>query len=274
MRFITLFLFLLSSLQGERVLVSISPYKKIVEELLSNHVEVTTFVPPGTSMHHFEPTPRMMQESAKADLWLRIGEPFETAAMRALLQLNPRMLILDLRTGIPLLQGKEAGCIHCSGGVDLHIWLDPSLLSIQSEAIAKALKRLYPEREAEIDRNLTALKEKLKALDRSIQDILAPLSFRAFLVNHPAYAYFAKRYALTQVALEHEGHDPTPRHLTEVINWARDNHLHKIFIQKQYNSKGAELVAQALNLKLVALDPYNEEIFDELKKTAEDIASP
>lgn len=264
----------LTPLFSEAVLVSVSPYKKIAQELLGKEAHVTTIVPPGASMHHFEPSPRLMQESAKADLWIRIGEPFETAAMRSLLKLNPNMVVLDLRIGMPLLAGKESGCIHCSGGADLHFWLDPILLKMQSEKIAAALMLLYPHQKEEIEKNLHSLLVKLDALDAAVREKLAPLEFRTFLVNHPAYAYFAKRYALSQLSLEEEGHDPTPRHLTEVIAFIKSHSIHQILIQKQYSSKGAELVARTLNLKLVTLDPYNEELFEEIQKTAEVISTP
>ena len=88
------------------------------------------------------------------------------------------------------------------------------------------------------------------------------------MVSHPAYAYFCRDYNLTQLSIEFEGKDPTPFQLTAILNKARDAHIKKIFIQAQYNSKGARLFAKELGAEVVMLGPYAEDYIHSMLEIA------
>lgn len=88
------------------------------------------------------------------------------------------------------------------------------------------------------------------------------------LVSHPAYAYFCRDYNLEQFSIEFEGKDPTPQQLTRVLQQARALKTKKIYIQRQYNNKGAKLVANELGAQLVMLDPYSENYLNTMHEIA------
>ncbi len=251
------------------VLVSINPYKYIVQRIAGDTLRATLLVPPGSNMHTYEPTPKQMMQASKADIWLTTGESFEQKALPSLQSYNPQMTLLDLRKGVDLIcQTEHQECKHCSEGCDLHYWLSPKIMIAQSKAIADELKKRYPEHAQLYERNLQGLIKDLEALDDEIQAVLSPLKDRTIFVSHPAYGYFAREYNLVQYAIEFEGKEPTPKQLTTILQTAQKHNVKTIFIQKQFNNKGARLVAGELGAKLVVLDPYADDYIHEMRHIA------
>ncbi len=254
------------------VLVSVAPYKFFVEKIAGDSVQIGIMVPAGASIHTYEPTPKEMLAAGNADIWFTIGESFEAKAIKALKSHNPKMKLIDLKEGVDLIgsQCHHKGCDH---GADLHIWLSPKQAKIQAENIAKALILLYPHQKANYEKNLHGLLNELDILDQDIATLLKPLKQRTLLVSHPAYGYFCRDYSLVQLSVEFEGKDPTPQQLTKLLEVARKSKVKTVFIQKQYNNKGARLIAEYLGAKVVNLDPYSENYSESMRFIARQIAS-
>lgn len=269
-----LFLFCLFtfSLQAETptVLVSVAPYKLFIEKIAGDTVDVSLMVPAGASAHTYEPTPRQMIAAGKAAAWFTIGESFEGRAIPALKAHHPDMAIVDLRQGVDMIAADPlTGCCCChANSQDLHIWLSPKQVQIQARTIALALSKLFPQNQARYQEGLNQLLNELKALNEQISEQLLPLKHRLILVSHPAYAYFCRDYGLQQMSIEFEGKDPTPLQLTNLLNQARAAHIKKVFIQPQYNNKGAKLFAKELGAEIITLDPYSEHYFDSMREIA------
>lgn len=261
-----------------RVVVSIAPYKFFVDALAGDSVKVELLVPPGTSFHDYEPTPRQVLNVSYADLWFRIGESFENRALNALRSHNPRMRVIDLRDGINLITidsgDKTHACPHClASGADLHFWLSPKQVKIQAQNITKALMQTYPEYTNEFQQRLDKLLTALDSLDYEIAGQLAPLKQRVIMVGHPAYAYFARDYNLVQLPIEYEGREPSPRQLNNTLNQARKIGIKRIYVQPQHSKKGATLLAKELGAEVVELDPYSGDYFNSMREIADNIAS-
>ncbi len=250
------------------VLVSVAPHKFFVEKIAKDTVEVYLMVPTGASAHTYEPTPRQMLTASKADIWFRIGEPFENRAIQALTSHHPSLEIVDLREGLDLISTEHGHCSCCPGSVDLHFWLSARQAQIQAQTIANALSKAYPGYANFYQNNLQAFQQELKDLDEKIQKILTPLQNRNILVSHPAYAYFCRDYTLKQYAIEVEGKDPTPQQMTKLLNLSRQLNIRAIFIQMQYNNKAAKLVADTLGAHLITLDPYSEHYLSSMLEIA------
>lgn len=255
-------LFFSCSLQGEEVptiLVSVAPYKFFAEKIAGSTVTVKMMVPAGASAHTYEPTPKEMMTASRAAVWFFIGEAFEEKAIKALKSHSPSMQVVDLRQGVDLITSYQ-GCPHCRGrnSEDLHFWLSPKQAAIQVKTIASTLMTLFPQHQTVYQENLNSLIEELHQLDQEISVLLTPLKNRTIMVSHPAYAYFCRDYNLKQLSIEFEGKDPTPMQLTEILKEARQEKIKKIYIQKQYNNKGARLIAYQIGAQVVMLDPYAE----------------
>lgn len=283
LRFFSLFLLTSSLLTGDEasslshhVLVSVAPYKAFVESIAGDTVKVGVMVPAGASVHSYEPSLKEMLAAGKADLWFLIGETFEIKASQAFKNHHPRMELVDLKQGVDLIY-NDLHCHSghsCQHGVDLHIWLSPKASMIQARLIAEKLTHLYPEHRQLYEKNLHFFLEQLKTLDLFVQETLKFLKDRVILVSHPAYGYFCRDYELKQLSIEFEGKDPTPFQLTILLDQARRLHITKVFIQPQYNSKGARLVAEYLGAKIIPLDPYSEDYIASIKQIALAFAKP
>ncbi len=261
--------------QVPTILVSVAPYKYFVEQIAGDTVNVHLMVPAGASAHTFEPTPKQMLKASSANLWFTIGESFEARAVKTLQSYNSNFAAIDLRDHVELISADGINaCHHCSNPncQDLHIWLSPRQSKKQAEHIATVLTARYPQHQ---DRYQAALKnflEELDKLDEEITQTLKPLQNRLVLVSHPAYAYLCRDYGFAQLSIEFEGKDPTPLQLTRILNTARNAKIQTVFVQPQYSSKGAKLIAEKIGAKVVSLDPYSEDYLNSMRLVAKSFA--
>lgn len=247
------------------VLVSVAPHAFFVKRIAGQTAVVDLLVPAGASSHTFEPTPKQMLSASRATIWFRIGEGFEARVMKVFQSYNPKMALVDLRQGLDLIQSH---CCQKHGGEDPHFWLSARLAKIQATTIANALIAAYPHHKDLYTQNLTLFHQELDQLDREIAQILKPMKDRTIFVSHPAYAYFCRDYGLKQMSIEFEGKDPTPQVLSRVMALAHELQIKTIYIQMQYNNKGAKLVAQNLGASVVTLDPYSENYLFTMREIA------
>lgn len=253
-----------------RVLVSIAPYIEIAQKIGGKHIEVELVVPQGADSHNYEPTPKQIQQAAQSKLWFTLGETFEKKMQKALQSQNPALQICDLREGLPLLMET---CGHHSHGYDPHIWMSPKLMILQAEHMGVCLEELLPDNKAEIQDNLKQLIYELEALDLKIHKQFDNKKGLVILVAHPAYGYFCAEYGITQIAIEHQGKDPSAKELTALIEEAKKLKIKKIFTQNQYTHKGAALLAEELGAKIVTLNPYSLNYFQMMLQIAEEFSS-
>lgn len=248
------------------VLVSVAPHADLVKRIAGDTVTIELLVPAGTSMHVYEPTPKQILKVSKADLWFGIGESFEQKLFQALQQQNRCLRFVDLRESVTLIYcdatSKHGHC-HCcvKGGADLHIWLSPKQVIPQVKQIAQVLSARYPEHQALYEKNLKILLQQLQTLDQELTQLFASSSSKTFMVSHAAYAYLARDYGLKQLPIEYEGREPSPKQLTDLMQQARHADVQVIFTQPQYPDKAAKLIANALNIRVLSLDPYSPDYF-------------
>ena len=69
--------------------------------------------------------------------------------------------------------------------------------------------------------------------DSIIRDRLSKGKERGFLIFHPSLTYFARRYGLQQIAIEHEGKEPSVSHMCHVIDEAMASGIEKVLIRSQ-----------------------------------------
>jgi zinc transport system substrate-binding protein len=279
---VCLFLFVTHSInaiedsRSRYVLVSVAPHKFFVEKIAGDTLRVGVMVPAGASFHTYEPTPKAVIAASQADLWFMVGESFEARASQALIAHNPRLKLIDLRQGIHLISYNDSNprcCHHHDSSYDLHFWLSPKEGKTQAKVIAEALATVYPEQRELFYKNLKEFLLELDDLDQKIAQILRDSKDNLIMVSHPAYAYFVRDYHLHQLSIEFEGKDPTPQQLTNILNTARKSQLTRVYIQPQYNNKGARLIADELGAKVIVLDPYSENYDTTLLEIARNFAN-
>ena len=263
------------------VLVSVSPYAFFVQKIAQDAVDIETLVPAGANPHLYEASPKQVQRHQNASLWVYLGEAFDKKVLKFFKDSHQQIQILDITKGIDLLSICDDGEIateahHChhsdDEGYDLHIWLSPRLAKQQAQKITAALITLLPNHEAQFSTNLQKFLNELDILDHQIVQLMTPLNGKAILVSHPAFGYFCRDYHLIQLSIEIEGKDPLPQHITEILDQAKRYTIQSVLVEPQYSNKGAELLAQSLNLPTHLVDPYAENYIENLLKIAEVIA--
>jgi zinc transport system substrate-binding protein len=254
-----------------KAIVSILPQEYFVKRVGGDYVEVQVLVPPGQSPETFEPTPRQMAALSVADIYFRIGLPFENQLVGKIAAANPRLKIVDTRDGITL-HAEDIQHGHGSASdMDPHIWLDPKLVEIQAANIARGLSEIDSTHRDVFERNLKEFQADLRRVDSLIAEVLAPLKGRTFYVFHPAYGYFGAAYGLKQKAVEVGGKEPGAKQLAELIDQAKKENVRIIFVQPQFSKASAETVAKAIGGAVVPLDPLAGNYLENLEKMAAEI---
>lgn len=85
---------------------------------------------------------------------------------------------------------------HSHGGTAFTTWMDFQQAMWQAEEVRDALIRLLPDKEAEIRKNFDSLADDLEKLHTEFKKIGQELGNKPFMVSHPVYQYFARRYDL------------------------------------------------------------------------------
>jgi zinc transport system substrate-binding protein len=284
----------LSAVAGEakvRVFVSVLPQKTFVERIGGERVDVGVLVSPGESPATYRPRPSLVAKLAAADLYFRVGVPFETHLMPKIQSMAGDLQVVDTRTGVSILamgeehhhggaghddHGQEHGEVmgeHDIEGMDPHIWLDPRRVVIQAATMRDALTAVDPAGKEVYAAGYDALSKELMALHGHIAEALAPLKGETLYVFHPAFGYFADAYGLVQKAVEVEGKSPKGRALARFIQQAREEKVRVIFVQPQFDSAAAAKVAASVGGAVVPLDPLAPNYFDNLRQMADAVSA-
>ena len=248
------------------VFVSIAPQKYFVQQIGREWVEVQVMVQPGASPATYEPRPRQMAALSKTPIYFAIGVPFEKNWLEKITAVNPNMRVVHTDHGIqkiPMSAHRHAAEKHPGknhqGEPDPHIWLSPALVMIQARTVRDALQEIDPAHRSVYETNYKAFTSTLAALDAELRNMFADKQGLQFMVFHPSWGYFADTYGLKQVAVEIEGKNPKPAQLKELIEHAKEKGIKIIFVQPQFSSKSAKLVAREIGGRVAVADPLAQD---------------
>ena len=247
------------------VATTIAPLAEFVRAVGGDRVAVTVVVPPGAEPHTFEPTPSLMVDMSKADLYVMNGAGLEFWIDR-LLQANKDMTVIDSSKGIDLISESE-------DEMDPHIWISLNNAAVQVQNICSGLIQVDPDNKDYYYQNRDSYLEQLKALDEELNSSFAASKKKIFVVHHPAWTYFARDYALEQVPLMENEKEPGPKYLSQVIDLARQNNITTIFIEPEFNPKSAEVIAREMNASITTLDPLAADYLNNMRYAGRAIAS-
>lgn len=257
------------------IFVSVIPQRYFVERIGGDRVQVEALVQPGDSPATYDANPRQMAALSDADLFFRIGVPFEQALIPKISRMMPQLTMIDTRRGITLrpMTSHRHDDDHDSdaSGRDPHIWLDPKLVKIQARTIADALISIDPEGTLVYENNLRDFQHDLDVLDEKLTQTLAPLHGQTFLVFHPSWGYFAHSYGLEQEAIEVEGKNPSARQLARIVDQAEEAHVKVIYVQPQFSKSTAEAIARIIHGRVVPIDPLAYDYITNLEHVGQTI---
>ena len=279
----TLVLASVAAAEPVSVFVSILPQKYFVEQIGGERVAVSAMVEKGRDPHVFEPLPAQMEGLSKAKAYFAVGLPFEEALLPRAASLNPGLKIYRIDEGIDKIAGshdhhhghteeKHDHHAHHHEGADPHVWNGPREAIRMAGKILEGLTEIDPDGKEEYAERHAAFVERLKAMDAEFAGMFRDRQGAAFLVFHPAWAYFARSYGLVEVAIETDGKEPKAADLANIISEAKERGVKAIFISPQFSRRSAEIVAQAVGASVTTADPLAAEWEENLRAVAKAIA--
>ena len=251
------------------VVATFYPVYEFARQVAGDRATVVSLVPPGVEPHDWEPSPQQMIDVQKARLFVYNGAGFEPWVDKLLQDTrDAKVVAVDTTRGMALLPAPSAGAAsaqsdhtHARGptgrAVDPHVWLDPELAEAQVDAIRAALAASDPPNAAASDANARAYRARLAALDTTMASGLRDCDRRDIVVSHASFAYLARRYALTQVALMGLAPEaePSPASLAAIADVARKRRATAIFFETLVSARLAETLAREIGARTLLLNP-------------------
>lgn len=249
-----------------RVVATIQPLAMLLREIGGDRIDVVALVPPGASPHTFEPQPSDVAALARAALLVEMGAGLDTwvrALAAAASPAPPRLTVADA-PGLALLStiGAHEDAGHAAGQSppDPHVWLDPiRVRDAIVPALVAALTKADPDGRAVYERNASAFRWRLDALDAGVRRTLKGRGTR-FVAFHAAWRYFAARYGLEEIGVVEEapGEEPAPRALAALVTRAREARVPAILVEPQLSPRVAKVLAAEFGATTVLVDPNGD----------------
>lgn len=275
-----------SPLLGKPIIfVGVEPLAFFVEQIVGDHFQVEVLVGPGQSPHTFEPSPQQVVALGRASLFCHVGLPFEESLIRKIKASQIPLQVVDLRGGsgehcVELTKSSrehfkedeiESGESHDHGGMDPHVWLSPKNMICLAEVVYQQVSQLDSLNKAEYEQRYQDLVDSIVSIDAELQEKLGPYAGRSFFVYHAAFGHFASHYHLHERAIEHGGKGPTPQQIKHLIEEARAADVRVIFTQPQFDSRSAKVISEAIDGKLIELNPLSRDVIGTVKRLGQSL---
>lgn len=249
------------------IFVTITPMQSIIEEITTGDFDIEVIVPKGASPETFEPTPKQVTSFSDAELIFSTGIiDFEKSLVE---RIDGDAEVVNLSNGIELIAGS---CSHGNHqhkhGVDPHIWTSPRALRTMVTNAHKAIMAHYPD-SVKYTEATGRLLERIDALDTYCATRIKAEGVEAMMIYHPAYTYYARDYGIEQIAIEHDGKEPSLRQTTALIEKAKEHGVKAILRQPQYSEDKVRAIANDAGAEIITTDPLAEDILGEIERVTE-----
>ena len=249
------------------IFVTITPMQAIVEEITMGDFNVEVIVPKGASPETFEPTPKQVTSFSDAEFIFSTGIiDFEQSLVE---RIDDDAEVVNLSNGIELIAGS---CSHGNHqhkhGVDPHIWTSPRALRTMVTNAHKAIMAHYPD-SVKYTEATGRLLERIDELDNYCATRIKAEGVEAMMIYHPAYTYYARDYGIEQIAIEHDGKEPSLRQTTALIEKAKEHGVKAILRQPQYSEDKVRAIANDAGAEIITTDPLAEDILGEIERVTE-----
>jgi len=238
---------------GLQVVASFYPYRYFTSRVAGDRYSVVALVPPGVEPHDWEPTPGDAARMASSVAFVYNGY-IEVYLQGFFADLPPDQPVrINASAGLGVLHGGEGG----ASAIDPHLWLDPVYVETTAMNIADGLTKADPAGNATYHANAARLVQDLVALNATFESGLTHCGRREFITQHEAFAYLAKRYNLTQYAIQGLSPDqePTPAQIQQILNVINQTGSKYIFYEELVSPAVAQALAQEAHVQTMVLSP-------------------
>ena len=248
------------------VATDITPVHSLVSQVMAGVGTPDLLIQSGASPHNYSLSPSEAEALQEADLVFWIGEGLTPWLERSLDNLSPTSTKIELleaqgTTTYAFREGATFGAHedededdghedeahedeahedehhHDHSGVDPHAWLDPANGKVWLDVIASALAEKDPENASQYLENAAISKAKIDTATLSIENTIAQLQDKQFIVFHDAYQYFEKRFGIMaagSISIS-DASKPSPGRIAEIRQLVEDLSVSCVFTEPQYN---------------------------------------
>ncbi|MDD2896129.1 MAG: zinc ABC transporter substrate-binding protein [Aliarcobacter sp.] len=285
--FITIISFLHAS--KPELSVSILPQKYFLEKIVKDKYDINVMVKPGASPHTYEPKSSQMKSLVASKVYFYTGVSFEQVWLDKFKQSAKNTLFVDSTDGIEKMEmakhehhdeneknsdtKQQDHEEHDHSGLDPHVWLDPILVKIQAKNIYETMAKVDSSNADFYKTNYEEFLKEIDVLDENIKTILEPYKGKAFMVFHPSWGYFAKKYNLEEISIEIEGKEPKPAELVDLMDEAKKHNIKIVFSSPQFSQKSALAISKNIQATVISIDPLALNWSENLLNSAKQIAN-
>ena len=275
--------------KGLKIVTSFYPIYAITKAVSGDLNEVR-MIQSGSGIHDFEPSVADVAAIYDADLFVYHSRTLESWAGK----LDPnaqksKVQVVEASKDISLDRVEGLEDVKVEEGIDEktlydpHSWLDPVKAGEEAEAIAGVLAARDPQHKKVYEDNAKRFKEEANRLVDKYQGLLKGVKEKTFVTQHTAFSYLAKRFGLVQLGIAgiSPEQEPSAKKLSEIQDFLKENHIRKVFVERNQSSKIAKVLGKSLDAKISVLDPleadpeneqtYLENLEDNLKTLVKEL---
>lgn len=222
---------------------SFYPLYFLANEISGGKIEVTNVTPAGSEPHDYEPTARDIALIQESKLLFLNGNGFEAWGEK----------IKEEVAGIKVIEVGQ-GLFTDN---DPHIWLSPGLIRKMAKIVAEEIIKTDPDNKKFYTERAVLLDSGLQKLQVEYASGLSGCRTKDFVTSHDAFAYLAREFGLTQIAIAGMSPDeePSTQDLVKVVKLAQEKDLKYIFFERLISPKLSETIAEEIGAKTLVLDP-------------------
>lgn len=240
-----------------KVVTSLFPWYDIANHIGGNRVDVSLLLPPGVEPHGFEPTPQDIVNIKEAKLFVYTGDYLEPWA-KDMLSSFGKSAPKSLAIGAGLAKVEKAGVDGSPGGLDPHIWLDPTNMEEAAQRFTKELILVDPAGKSYYENNLNTYEMMLAQLNTDFEQGLRNCYSRDIIyAGHYSFGYLARQYNLNYKAAQ--GFSPnaasSPQEIASLLSSLKKDGSHYLFAGELTNPQLAQSMAKEAKVEILFLNP-------------------
>lgn len=227
-----------------RVVTTFTVIADIVANVAGDAATVASITKPGAEIHDYQPTPRDIVKTQKADLVVWHGMNLERWFEKFFQSVRdvPSVVISESIEPIGIGSGPY------TGKPNPHAWMSPTNALVYVENVRQALVKYDAANAATYNANAQKYADKIKAIDGPLRQRLAavPPAKRWLVTSEGAFSYLARDYGFRELYLWPINADAigTPRQIRRVIDEMRNQKIEVIFSESTVSDRPARQVAK------------------------------